>query len=268
MRELEDEIEGLTTRLERFVQENKNFEEQVKTLKHTIVEARDLIARYEEQQKHVRNNREYDSISKEIEYQTLEIEHAEKLIRESGAKLEMQKSRIEETEAKIASLKEHLETKKGELDNILEETRREHDSLQEKADQIVTQIEPRLLLAYRKIRERVRNGLAVVSIDRGSFRRVLLHHSPAAADRNRHAQKDHRRREQRPYPGRSGIGARGTRKNGRDLQQDPRIIFPQNRPLTHMRASKKPEAMPPAFCLPARLRTAPYGKRSRNSLTI
>ena len=73
VRELEDEIEGLTTRLERFVQENKNFEEQVKTLKHTIVEARDLIARYEEQQKHVRNNREYDSISKEIEYQTLEI---------------------------------------------------------------------------------------------------------------------------------------------------------------------------------------------------
>ena len=113
VRELEDEIEGLTTRLERFVQENKNFEEQVKTLKHTIVEARDLIARYEEQQKHVRNNREYDSISKEIEYQTLEIEHAEKLIRESGAKLEMQKSRIEETEAKIASLKEHLETKKA-----------------------------------------------------------------------------------------------------------------------------------------------------------
>ncbi len=168
VRELEDEIEGLTTRLERFVQENKNFEEQVKTLKHTIVEARDLIARYEEQQKHVRNNREYDSISKEIEYQTLEIEHAEKLIRESGAKLEMQKSRIEETEAKIASLKEHLETKKGELENILEETRREHDALQEKAYQIVTQIEPRLLLAYRKIRERVRNGLAVVSIDRGA----------------------------------------------------------------------------------------------------
>ena len=143
VRELEDEIEGLTTRLERFVQENKNFEEQVKTLKHTIVEARDLIARYEEQQKHVRNNREYDSISKEIEYQTLEIEHAEKLIRESGAKLEMQKSRIEETEAKIASLKEHLETKKGELDNILEETRREHDSLQEKA----TRSSPRSNLA-------------------------------------------------------------------------------------------------------------------------
>lgn len=168
VKELEDEIEGLTTRLERFTQENKNFEEQVKTLKHTIVEARDLIARYEEQQKHVRNNREYDSISKEIEYQNLEIEHAEKLIRESGAKLEMQKTRIQETEGKLESLKSHLETKRGELETILEETRREHDTLAEKAEQIVAQIEPRLLLAYRKIRGRGRNGLAVVSIDRGA----------------------------------------------------------------------------------------------------
>lgn len=168
VRELEDEIEGLTTRLARFTEENKNFEEQVKTLKHTILESKDLIARYEEQQKHVRNNREYDSISKEIEYQNLEIEHAEKLIRESGAKLEMQKARIAETDEKLAALKEHLEIKKNELENILAETRREHDSLQEKAEEIIAQIEPRLLFSYRKIRERVRNGLAVVSIDRGA----------------------------------------------------------------------------------------------------
>ncbi len=168
VKELEDEIEGLSTRLERFTQENKSFEEQVKTLKHTILEAKDLISRYEEQQKHVRNNREYDSISKEIEYQNLEIEHAEKLIRESGAKLEMQKARIVETEEKLAGLKEHLSVKKGELESILEETRRENEALQQKADEIVTEIEPRLLFAYRKIRERVRNGLAVVSIDRGA----------------------------------------------------------------------------------------------------
>lgn len=89
VRELEDEIEGLSTRLSRLVEENKNFEEQVKKLKNTIVESKELITRYEAQQKNVRNNREYDSISKEIEYQNLEIEHAEKLIGESGAKLDL-----------------------------------------------------------------------------------------------------------------------------------------------------------------------------------
>ena len=104
VRELEDEIEGLSTRLSRLVEENKNFEEQVKKLKNTIVESKELITRYEAQQKNVRNNREYDSISKEIEYQNLEIEHAEKLIGESGAKLDLQKARIAETKEKLPRL--------------------------------------------------------------------------------------------------------------------------------------------------------------------
>ena len=168
VRELEDEIEGLSTRLSRLVEENKNFEEQVKKLKNTIVESKELITRYEAQQKNVRNNREYDSISKEIEYQNLEIEHAEKLIGESGAKLDLQKARIAETKEKVAELGTHLGVKQSELDSILADTQREMETLQVKADEIAAQIEPRLLLAYRKIRSSVRNGLAVVSIDRGA----------------------------------------------------------------------------------------------------
>lgn len=168
VRELEDEIEGLSTRLSRFVEENKNFEEQVKKLRNTIVESKELIVRYETQQKNVRNNREYDSISKEIEYQNLEIEHAEKLIGESGAKLDLQKARITDTKDKLAELEAHLVVKRSELDSILADTQREMETLQAKADEIAAQIEPRLLLAYRKIRSSVRNGLAVVSIDRGA----------------------------------------------------------------------------------------------------
>ena len=128
VRELEDEIEGLSTRLSRLVEENKNFEEQVKKLKNTIVESKELITRYEAQQKNVRNNREYDSISKEIEYQNLEIEHAEKLIGESGAKLDLQKARIAETKEKVAELGTHLGVKQSELDSILADTQREMET--------------------------------------------------------------------------------------------------------------------------------------------
>lgn len=168
VQELEDEIEGLSTRLSRLVDENKNYEDEVKALKKAIVESKDSIAKYEAQQKHVRNNREYDSIGKEIEYQGLKIQHAEKMINDSGEKLEAQKARIADTENKIQQLGANLGVKQSELDGILADTKREQEMLQAKSDEIATQMDPRILMSYRKIRARVHNGLAVVSIDRGA----------------------------------------------------------------------------------------------------
>lgn len=168
VQDLEDEVAGLETRLGKLREEKERFEGQIAQLKNTIVESREAAKKYEAQQKNVRNNREYDAISKEIEYQELEIQHAEKLIKESSFRLESQGQRIAETEEKLHQMQEHLGVKKTELDGIMAETQREEKALEEKSRQMAAQIEERLLSAYRKIRARVRNGLAVVSIDRGA----------------------------------------------------------------------------------------------------
>ncbi|MBQ1276036.1 MAG: hypothetical protein IIY15_02375 [Flavobacteriales bacterium] len=168
VQDLEDEIEGLNTRLGRLTEDYQKAEENLKALKKAIIESKDAIIRYETQQKSVRNNREYDALRGEIEYEELNITHAEKLIREASVKIEAHKANIALTEEKIQTLGGKLSVKQSELDGILAETQREMESLQEKADEISAQIEPRLLTAYRKIRARVHNGLAVVSIDRGA----------------------------------------------------------------------------------------------------
>ena len=120
------------------------------------------------QQKNVRNNREYDSLSKETEFQGLEKELSEKRIGEFQAKIIQEKQTIEDTETKLETRKSHLQHKKAELDGILAETQKEEELLLSKSEEYATLIEARLLEAYKRIRTNVRNGLAVVSIERGA----------------------------------------------------------------------------------------------------
>jgi predicted nucleic acid-binding Zn-ribbon protein len=134
-----------------------------------IKNCQEKIAKYEEQQKNVRNNREFDAIAKEIEFQELEIQLAEKHIREFEASLENKTTALNSVEAKLTERKSHLEFKKNELDSIIAETQREEELLLAKSDTLSAVVgDDRLLGAYRRIRGKVRNGLAVVSIERGA----------------------------------------------------------------------------------------------------
>jgi len=166
VQDLEDEIAGLETRLNNLKDEVRNLEKSIAGKNNEISEAQALIKKYEEQQKNVRNNREYDSLSKEIEYQTLEIELCNKKIREFNAQIEEKKELIATSEAQLAERKSDLETKQSELEEITSDTQKEEDSLYKKSEKIQALIEERLLAAYKRIRSNARNGLAVVSIQR------------------------------------------------------------------------------------------------------
>lgn len=166
--DLEDEVAGLNSRISKFKAELDQVKEEIKTRKNTIEEAKTLIKRYADQQKNVRNNREYNSISKEIEYQELEIQLAEKKIKEYKAQVEHKKEIIAKAEENLAQKEAHLKHKKEELDVILEETRKEEEFLIQKSEEFAQEIEPRLLTAYRRIRSSVVNRLAVVPIERGA----------------------------------------------------------------------------------------------------
>lgn len=166
--DLDAEVAGLSTRLERLGQEVENIEEQIKEKKNNIDEHKALIKKYKEQQKEVRNNREFNSLTKEIEYQELEIQLAEKHIREFQASIQHKKDLIAQTEEKLAMKSEHLAHKKTELEAIMAETEKEEAYLMAKSEEFQAQIEERLLIAYKRIRANVRNGLAVVSIERGA----------------------------------------------------------------------------------------------------
>ncbi len=168
VRDLEDEIEGLQTRLNNFNTDIENLENSIANKKNSIDEAKALTKKYLEQQKNVRNNREYDSLTKEIEYQDLEIQLAEKRIGEYQVKIEQKKEIIEAAKEKIKEKEEHLKHKKEELDGILEETAKEEELLKKKSEEFSKMIDERLYNAYKKIRGNVRNGLAVVSIERGA----------------------------------------------------------------------------------------------------
>lgn len=166
--DLEDEIEGLDTRLQKLKAEIVELEENIKEKKNSIEDSSKLIEKYESQQKNVRNNREYDSLSKEIEFQELEKELSEKRIGEAKAKIIQVKNTIEASNLKLETRKSHLAHKKEELEGILAETQREEDALIAKSEELSIKIEDRLLSAYKRIRSNVRNGLAVVSIERGA----------------------------------------------------------------------------------------------------
>lgn len=166
VQDLEDEIAGLETRLGNFKEEVINLEKAIAKKNNEIVDAESLIRKYEEQQKNVRNNREFDSLSKEIEYQNLEIELFNKKIKEFSAQVEEKKSLINESEATLEERKTDLENKKSELDEIISDTQKEEEGLFEKSEKIQSLIEERLLTAYKRIRANARNGLAVVPVER------------------------------------------------------------------------------------------------------
>lgn len=166
--DLEDEVEGLKNRLSKFKEELEHLQSGIAEKKNVIEEAKILIKKYNTQQKNVRNNREYNSITKEIEFQELEIQLAEKRIKEGKAQADQKKEAIKQVEEKKAQREAHLKHKKEELDSILAETEKEEAFLRQKAEEYAEQIEERLLTAYRRIRGSVVNRLAVVPVERGA----------------------------------------------------------------------------------------------------
>jgi predicted nucleic acid-binding Zn-ribbon protein len=166
--DLEDEVAGLSTRSEKLKSELEVIEEQIKVKKNAIDEHKEAIKKYTKQQESVRNNREYNSLTKEVEFQELEIQLAEKQIKEMKASIEHKKEVIANSKEKLELKSAHLKHKKSELDAIMAETQKEEEFLSEKSAEYQGQIEERLLTAYKRIRGSVRNGLAVVSIERGA----------------------------------------------------------------------------------------------------
>jgi hypothetical protein len=166
--DLEDEVGGLHTRISNLGEDVSNLETDIKKKKLAIEASKSMMKKYEEQQKKVRNNREFDSLSKEIEYQELEIQLADKRIIEYNLKIEQKKEVIDTTKEKSAKQEQHLLHKKSELDAILRETEKEETLLHKKSEEFSKLIDKNLLTAYNRIRTKVKNGLAVVSIDRGA----------------------------------------------------------------------------------------------------
>ena len=166
VQDLEDEIEGLQTRIEKYQQEVKSLDTNIAAKKNEITDAKGLIKKYEEQQNNVRNNREFESLSKEVEYQTLEIELCEKRIREFSAQIEDKKKIIDESQGKFDERSIDLDAKKKELEDIVSDTKKEEDDLSSEASQVEKKIEDRLVTAFKKIRKNARNGLAVVTVER------------------------------------------------------------------------------------------------------
>lgn len=166
IRDNEDECEGKKTRI-------ANLEDEIKNLKSNITaenakksDATSSIKRYEEQQNNVRNNREYESLSKEIDYQNLEIQVADKHIAKFEAEIAEKEQKIEETKARLAELEEILKQKKAELEVIVADTEKEEQELMAKAEELRQKVDERLLTAFERIRKNAHNGLAIVKIDR------------------------------------------------------------------------------------------------------
>ncbi len=178
--DLEDEIAGLETRIANFQEEKEKFEQFITDKKEAIKESNALIKRYAEQQMNVRNNREYDSLTKEIEFQNLEIQLAEKKIKEAQHRIEGIEADMEQAQQKLEIRRQDLEAKKLELTDIIAETEKEEDELVRKSQENEKYIEERLLTAYKRIRKNARNGLAVVKIERdacgGCFNKIPPQH--------------------------------------------------------------------------------------------
>lgn len=176
VQDLEDEIEGLETRVHKFQDEIRELETTISNKKISAQESLELIKKYESQQMNVRNNREYDSLSKEIEYQTLEAQLAEKRMKEYSAQVEIKKEMVAKVEEELDERKGDLEAKKAELNDIVAETEKDEALLIKKSEKQKSQIEERLLTAYVRIRDNALNGLAVVPVERdacgGCFNKI------------------------------------------------------------------------------------------------
>ncbi len=176
IQDLEDELAGLDTRITNLDEESKDLKNKVTTKKNDIDVAKGLIKKYEDQQNNVRNNREYDSLSKEIEFQKLEIELCEKRIKEFTNELNQKKEQIEIAKTTYQERKNDLDQKSNELSSIIAETQKEEDQLEQRAIELEGHIEARLVVAYNRIRKNARNGLAVVCVERdacgGCFNKI------------------------------------------------------------------------------------------------
>ena len=176
VQDLEDEIEGLTTRIDNIQNDIREFEQAVNMKRGEIETAKASVERYKNQLNDVKNNREYDTLSKEIEFQTLEIELCNKKIREANVKIEEKKAELAQNQELIDDRRQALEVKKGELDEIMEETRSEEEKLKAKVKELEIKIEPRLLTSFKRIRKNARNGLGIVYVQRdacgGCFNKI------------------------------------------------------------------------------------------------
>ena len=166
--DLEDEVLGLKTRMDKLKTDVETINFEITAKKNLIDESKALIKKYSEQQKNVRNSREFNSLSKEVEFQELEIQLAEKNIKEFKAQIEQKKEVIAQTKEKLSERESHLKHKKSELDAILAETEKEEKALLKKSQEYEDKIEDRLIKAYKRIRNNVKNGLAVVPVERGA----------------------------------------------------------------------------------------------------
>jgi predicted nucleic acid-binding Zn-ribbon protein len=166
IKDLEDSVEQIATRLEKMQEEMRQSETIVSDKKNLIKDAEGMIKKYKSQQNKVRNNREYESLTKEIEFQTLEIQLAERKIKEFKASLTTKKEQIELQEEELKERKSRLKEKQGELDEIIAETEKEENALLKKSEKAEEKIDKTLLGAYKRIRSNTRNGLAVVPVER------------------------------------------------------------------------------------------------------
>jgi predicted nucleic acid-binding Zn-ribbon protein len=168
VQDLEDELIGLETRLKKLQDEIKDLDQEAADRKNAMKDAEAAILKYKDQQNNVRNNREFESLDKEIEFQTLEIKLHEKRIKESKFGMSGKKEVMEEAKTRLDLRKGDLVAKKAELDEIVSETQKEEDALSAKSDKAKTLIDERLVIAYNRLRENAKNGLAVVPVDRDS----------------------------------------------------------------------------------------------------
>lgn len=166
IRDNEDECEGKRTRINKFTEEISNLRSMIATKNNEKEEAQASIARYTEQQNNVRNNREYESLCKEIEYQKLQIQVADKHKAKYEAEIEDKERLIAETNTKLAELEEILKQKKAELEVIVADTEKEEAQLLEAAEALKVKVDQRLLSAFERIRKSAHNGLAIVKIER------------------------------------------------------------------------------------------------------
>jgi uncharacterized protein len=176
VQDLEDEIAGLETRISNFQEETDSLKKQITEKKNAIKESEVMIKKYEQQQSDVRNNREYDSLSKEIEFQTLEMQLSDKRIKEFTFKLDAIKEEIGKSKEILSERKNDYAAKKAELNDIVSDTQKDENELIRKSTENQKFIEDRLLNAYQRIRKNARNGLAVVHIERdacgGCFNKI------------------------------------------------------------------------------------------------
>ena len=168
VQDLEDEIAGLETRLQNYHADIEDIKVDIADQKHRITESKSLVERYTAQLDNVRNNREFDNLSKEIEYQGLEIEFSEKKIKEFTEEIHNREREINELKQVLEGRRADLQQKESELDRIIAETKQDEEKLRERAKKLEVTIDPRLLTAFKRIRKGARNGLAVVYVQRGA----------------------------------------------------------------------------------------------------